>query len=152
MFLQEIQQIGTIREFLFEVNKDGNIYWVCEAVPQGTTDFSKVQVFFHPTVKQKGVVHAEEADYPAFRGGWSGKLQRYVEMQGAQLAGARQTTLLVPFMTMASLGGKAPAYMFAVNATETLEAIIKTLEQMLEREKEPIKGPELHELPLPTYK
>jgi hypothetical protein len=122
--LQEIQQTGTIREFLFEMKKDGNIYWVGAAVPQGTTDFSKVQVFFHPTVVQNGVVHAEERDYPAFRGGWADSLQRYVEMQGCQLAGARLTTLIVPFMTMASLGGKAPGYMFATDPTETLEAIM----------------------------
>lgn len=121
---QEISQAGSISEFLFEMRKDGGIYWVGAAVPQGTSDFSKVQVFFHPTVVQAGVVHAAEGDYPAFRGGWSGSLQRYVAMQGGQLAGMRQTPLIVPFMTMAAYGGLAPAYMFATRPTETLNAII----------------------------
>ena len=78
---QEIAQTGSIREFLFEMRKDGAVYWIGAAVPQGTADFSKVQVFFHPTVVQAGVVHAAEGDYTTFRGGWSGSLQRYVAMQ-----------------------------------------------------------------------
>jgi hypothetical protein len=94
--LQEIRQTGSIREFLFEMNKDGQTYWIGAAVPQGTSDFSKVQVFFHPTVVQNGVVHAADSDYRAFVGGWSGSLQRYVAMQGGQLAGARQTALISP--------------------------------------------------------
>lgn len=128
--LQEISQTGSIREFLFEMRKDGTVYWIGAAVPQGTSDFSKVQVFFHPTVVQnqgKGLpplVHAAEGDYPAFRGGWSRSLQRYVAMQGGQLAGARQTPLIVPFMTMAAFTGRAPAYMFATRPTETLNAIM----------------------------
>jgi hypothetical protein len=121
---QEIQQTGTINEFLFEMRKDGAIYWIGAAVPQGTSDFSKVQVFFHPTVVQGGVVHAREIDYPTFSGGWSGSLQRYVAMQGGQLAGVRQTTLIVPFMTMAAFTGQAPAYMFATRPIETLNAIM----------------------------
>jgi hypothetical protein len=120
----EIAQTGTIHEFLFEMRKDGAIYWIGAAVPQGTTDFSKAQVFFHPTVVQAGVVHAADGDYASFRGGWSGRLQRYVAMQGGQLAGARRTTLIVPFMTMAATTGKAPAYMFATRPTETLNAIL----------------------------
>jgi hypothetical protein len=70
------------------------------------------------------VHHAKEADYPTFRGGWSGSLQRYVAMQGGQLAGARQTTLIVPFMTMSAFSGHAPAYMFATRHNETLNAIM----------------------------
>ena len=122
--LQEVRQSGLIREFLFEMTKDGQVYWVGAAVPEGTSDFSKVQVFFHPTVVQAGVVHAKEGDYQGFTGGWSGSLQRYVAMQGGQLAGARKTTLIVPFMTMAAFRGKAPAYMFATRSTETLNAIM----------------------------
>ena len=50
-FLQEIPLIVPIREFLFQIRKDGQVYWVGAAVPDGISDFSKVQVFFHPTVK-----------------------------------------------------------------------------------------------------
>ena len=122
--LQEIPQTGSIREFLFEMTKDGQVYWIGAAVPAGTTDFSKVQVFFHPTVVQNGRVHAKETDYPTFTGGWSGSLQRYVAMQGGQLAGARKTALIVPFMTMAAATGRAPNYMFATRSAETLNAIM----------------------------
>ena len=122
--LQEIPQTGSMREFLFEMRKDGAVYWVGAAVPQGTTDFTKVQVFFHPTVVQHKTVHATEGDYPLFRGGWSTKLKRYVARQGGQIAGARQTALIVPFMTMAAFTGKAPAYMFGTRAKETLDAIM----------------------------
>jgi hypothetical protein len=75
-------------------------------------------------VVQAGVVHAAEGDYPGFRGGWSGSLKRYVAMQGGQLAGVRQTALIVPFMTMAAYTGRTPAYMFATRPTETLNAIM----------------------------
>jgi hypothetical protein len=126
-FLQEIPLIVPIREFLFQIRKDGQVYWVGAAVPDGISDFSKVQVFFHPTVKNGKLVHAREGDYPTFTGGWSGSIQRYVEMQGGQLAGARQTPLLVPFMTMASLSGSAPAYMFATRSMETLSAILSAV-------------------------
>lgn len=124
VLFQEAQQSGSIREFLFQMNKDGVTYWVGAAVPEGTTDFTKVQVFFHPTVVQAGTVHAADSDYKTFTGGWSGSLQRYVAMQGGQLAGARKTTLIVPFMTMAAYTGSATSYMFATSSTQTLNAIM----------------------------
>jgi hypothetical protein len=126
-FLQEIPQTAPMREFLFQVRKDGAVYWVGAAVPAGVADFSKAQVFFHPTVVNGGVVHAKEGDYPAFAGGWRDSLQRYVAMQGGQLAGASPAPLIVPFMTMASLRGTAPAYMFGTRATETLTAILSAV-------------------------
>lgn len=128
---QEIPQTGTISEFLLEMRKDGFVYWVGVAVPLGTIDFSKAQVFFHPTVINGGVVHAADKDYPKFGGGWSGSLQRYVAMQGGQLAGARLTPLVVPFMTMAACSGKAPFYMFATRPLETLNAIMTTVRDLV---------------------
>ena len=128
-FLQEQKLTRKIRDFLFEMRKDGEIYWVGAAVPDGTSDFTKAQVFFHPTVLQNGIRHAKEEDYPTFTGGWSGSLQRYVAMQGGQLAGARQMPLIVPFMTMASYRGAAPAYMFATRPIETLNAIISAVRE-----------------------
>lgn len=120
----ETRSTSSIHEFLFEMRKDGGAYWVGAAVPRDTSDFTQAHVFFHPTVVQAGTVHAADPDYAAFTGGWSGSLQRYVAMQGAQLAGARQTPLIVPFMTMAALGGRAPAYLFATRPAETLDAIL----------------------------
>jgi hypothetical protein len=134
--LQEVSQTGRISEFLFEMRKDGGIYWIGAAVPEGTSDFSKVQVYFHPTVDQRQrdghvVHHAKESDYPTFSGGWSGSLERYVAMQGGQLAGVRQTTLIVPFMTMSAFSGRAPAYMFATRPRDTLDLIMTTVRDVM---------------------
>jgi hypothetical protein len=131
--LTESGVVGQMSEFLFKMEKDGQIYWIGAAVPDGTSDFSKVQVFFHPTVVQRDargpVVVAAEGDYPAFTGGWSGSLKRYVALQGGQLAAApKQMALIVPFMTMAAFGGKAPAYMFATRPTDTLNAIMEAVQ------------------------
>ena len=40
-----------ISELLFKVQKDSSIFWVGAAVPLGTFDFTRTQVFFHPTVQ-----------------------------------------------------------------------------------------------------
>jgi hypothetical protein len=130
-FLAEMPLTTTIHNLLFKVTKDGAVFWVGAAVPLGTTDFTKVQVFFHPTVVQgrppNQVVHARDADYPAFTGGWSGSLQRYVAMEGGQLAGARQVALLVPFTTMAALGGGA-THMFTTDPVATLSFITAAIQ------------------------
>lgn len=123
-FLQEIEQKGSICELLFEMRKGGDVFWVGVAVPQGTSDFTKAHVFFHPTVVQAGVTHASEQDYREFKGGWSGRLQRYVAMQGGQLAGARLAPLIVPFMTMGAITGNPRAYMFGDRPRETFNAIL----------------------------
>jgi hypothetical protein len=127
--LQEQALTTKIRDLLFEMRKDGEIYWVGAAVPEGVSDFTKVQVFFHPTIFQKPVWRAKEEDYPAFTGGWRENLQPYVARQGGQLAGARRMPLVVPFMTMASYSGKAPAYMFATRSIETLNVIIAAVRE-----------------------
>jgi hypothetical protein len=125
-FLEEMPLTTTIHNLLFKVTKDSVVFWVGAAVPFGTTNFTKIQVFFHPTVVQgfppHQTVHARDIDYPTFTGGWSGSLQRYVAMEGGQLAGARQVTMLVPFTTMTALGGGA-ANMFTTDPVATLSHI-----------------------------
>jgi hypothetical protein len=68
-FLEEMPLPTTIHELLFKVTKNGAVFWVGAAVPLGTTDFTKIQVFFHPTVVQGNDVHARDVDYPNFTGG-----------------------------------------------------------------------------------
>jgi hypothetical protein len=128
-FLQQIAVEATIRNLLFQMRKDGQVYWVGAAIREGGADFTKAQVFFHPTVINGGVVHAADRDYPTFTGGWSGSLQRYVRMQGGLLASVRATPLIIPFMTMAANAGKAPAYMFATRPVETLNAILTAFQK-----------------------
>jgi hypothetical protein len=118
---------ATIQEFLFKVEKDGSVFWVGAAVPQNATDLTRAQVYFHPTVVQQHTVHAAEGDYRDFKGGWSGSIQRYVPMQGGQLAGAGELyPLLVPFTTMKALARRS-ANMFSSRPVETLNAVMQAI-------------------------
>lgn len=128
--LDEMALPATIHELLFKVVKDSEVFWVGAAVPVGTLNFSKVQVFFHPTVVQGNEVRAKEADYPAFTGGWSGALQRYVALEGGQLAAVRQLPMLVPFTTMAALGGGSKN-LFAQDPVATLSHITAAIQATL---------------------
>jgi hypothetical protein len=114
---------STIHELLFRVEKDSSVFWVGAAVPFGTIDFTKAQVFFHPTVIQQGVVRAADADYPEFKNGWPNTMQRYTEMEGCQLAGGRLTTLLVPFTPMGALSSPSQN-MFSSDPIGTINAIM----------------------------
>jgi hypothetical protein len=125
--LEEMPLTTTIHELLLKVTKDSSVFWVGVAVPFGTTDFTKIQVFFHPTVVQAGTVHARDADYSAFTGGWSGSLQRYIALQGGQLAASRRLPMLVPFTTMAALSGGAHN-MFTVDPVATLSHITAAIQ------------------------
>ena len=126
-FLTEMPLNTIIQEFLFKVEKGASIFWIGAAVPLGTVDFTRVQIFFHPTVVQAGTVHAADADYPAFGGGWSRSIQRYVAMEGGQLAGARLLPLLVPFTTMGALSDPAKN-MFSVEPIEALNAVLTAIQ------------------------
>jgi hypothetical protein len=137
-FFQQITVESTIRNLLFEMRKDGEVYWVGAAIQGGGTDFTKAQVFFHPTVINGGNVHAADRDYPKFTGGWSGSIQRYVRMQGGLLASVRATPLIVPFMTTASGAGKGPAYMFATRPIETLNAILTAFQKEVTGKSDPV--------------
>ncbi len=126
--LVQIPATAEIHEFLFEVKKGASVFWVGAAVPKGTTDFTKAQVYFHPTVVQAGVVHAADADYRDFKGGWSGSIQRYVAMQGAQFAAAnKRYPMLFPFTTMAALGD-AGKNMFGDRPVATLNNVMDAIQ------------------------
>ena len=121
----------TLHEFLFQVQKGSSIFWVGAAVPFGTVDFTRAQVYFHPTVVQAGTVHAADTDYQDFKGGWSGSIQRYVAMEGGQLAGARLMPLLVPFTTMAALNHTPDVNMFSDRPLETLQSVMDAIQDEL---------------------
>jgi hypothetical protein len=125
--LSEMPLATAIHEFLFEVTKDGTVFWVGAAVPLGTTDFTRTQMYFHPMVVQPDGVHARDEDYRGFTGGWSGTMQRYVAMEGGQLAGARLMPLLVPFTTMGALSNPA-LNMFSHDPVDTLNAIMAEIQ------------------------
>src|SRR5262249_30492666 len=124
---------GEMHELLYKVTKGATVFWVGVAVPEGTTDFSRAQIFFHPTVVQntgkRRTVIADDKDYPEFGGNWKhqpggGGIHPYVPMRGGQLAAAgRKVPLIAPFTTMAALGTPA-SNMFGDRPKATLEAVL----------------------------
>ena len=143
----EVAAFAKIHEFLFEIRKSGSVFWMGAAVPENTSDFTRAQVFFHPTVKQGNEIRAKEEDYPEFKGDWStltttsgSSIQRYVPLQGVQLAAAGlKMPLLVPFTTMAALK-TASANMFTDRPIETIASVIQAIQSGLAD----------HPMPMPT--
>ncbi len=124
---QPVSPSADIHEFLFEVKKGSSVFWVGAAVPKGVSDFTRAQVYFHPTVVQNGTVHAADGDYREFKGGWSGSLQRYVAMQGGQFAAAgKRYPMIFPFTTMAALQGGGHN-MFTDRPVVTLNGIMDAI-------------------------
>ena len=120
-----------IHEFLFELKKSGMVFWVGAAVPKAATDFTRAQVYFHPTVMQNGRVIAADADYRLFKRGWVDSIQQYVPRQGAQFGAAgRKYPLIFPFMTMDSLR-KGGSNMFADRPVETLNRIMDAIHDLM---------------------
>lgn len=120
--------LAEIRQLLFRVFKGGRIFWVGAAIPKDTADFTRAQLYFHPTVINGGNVVAKDGDYESFGGGWTGQLYRYVPMQGGQLAAVAPIPLLVPFTTMAALRGGADN-MFSDRPVETLQAVMDAIQR-----------------------
>jgi hypothetical protein len=125
--------------FSLKIRKSGSVFWMGAAVPENTADFTRAQVFFHPTVQQAGHVVADDKDYPEFKGGWSsitrpvGSIQRYVALEGVQVATAGlKMPMLVPFTTMAALNRKAPsANMFTDRPVDTIVAVMEAIQNEL---------------------
>jgi hypothetical protein len=127
-----------IHEYLFEVRRGPNKFWVGAAVPEGTTDFTQAQVFFHPTVVQNGIIRADDKDYPNWTGGWSERLQKYIPRHGGQLGAKRKVPLIIPFMTMKALkttkGGGMPAdNIFRDHPVQTLNTIIQAVQKAAQK-------------------
>jgi len=123
-FLEQFDLPAQIREFRFEVEKPNAKFWVGVAVPDGTTDFQRAHVFFHPTPVQNGVVRAADSDYPRFVGGWPKRIERYMPRHGGQMAAARKLPLIIPYMTMASAKMDQKFNVFADRPVATLNAIL----------------------------
>ncbi len=73
--------------------------WLGVAVPHGITDFTKVNIFFHPLPAQAGYL---DSQYQAKAGLWP-QLFYYMERLGYQLDGAdRNQIIIMPFLTEAA--------------------------------------------------
>jgi hypothetical protein len=121
--LVEGPAIGTVSEFLFKIVKNGSIFWVGAAVPEGTTDFSRVYIFFHPDT----IAASDDAAYPSFSGRWP-TVQRYVAPLGIQMASLKKMALIVPFMTNASGSNSSSTNLFGSSPAETLNDIVSAIQ------------------------
>ncbi|MDA7415739.1 hypothetical protein PGB34_05125 [Xenophilus arseniciresistens] len=126
--LREVPLALPVSLYRCKVRKNGRSFWIGAAVPVGTLDYTGVQLYFHPTPTNGGVVHAADPDYASFGGGWAGSIERYLPMIGGQLAGVRPMVLLTPFMTMAAMSDGA-ANMFTEQGVEMLNAVMAALQR-----------------------
>lgn len=127
-YLKEESVTESIHELLFNVTKDGDSYWVGAVVPEGATDFTKVQIFFHPKPTNGGAL---DKDYPQLTSpGWRAKYD-HMWFLGVQLAKVRKTPLIYPFMRESAFSrqGNAPSpkFIFATRPRETLSAIVSAV-------------------------
>jgi hypothetical protein len=146
-----------IHELLFEVRRETSVFWVGVAVPKGTTDFTRAQVFFHPTVIQAGNVVAADSDYRDFKGGWR-DVMHYVPDQGGQLAYAeRRLPLVVPFTTMAAVqkvtksGEAGPDNMFSERPINLLNAVMAASQKEVSPGVGAAARPELREIGVSSF-
>ena len=136
---------GIFWRFLFKVEKDGQIYWVGVSVPPLTTDFTRLQVFLHPTPTQNGTVIGSNADYPGFKGGWR-KIYRYMPIQGTQLAAVRPMIMVVPFNRDAATNASSNQSVFATRPHATLNAIATAAHLQLGRRLPIMAAPGVHQV------
>jgi hypothetical protein len=98
--LQFVGADVALTTMLFELNSDVVVpNWFGVAVPSGIQDFTRPNIFFHPTPGQAGY---NDADDPNKSGLWP-DLFYYMERLGKQVAGAdRGQIVIMPFLTNAA--------------------------------------------------
>lgn len=125
--LVEAPAIGTITELLFRIEKNGVVFWVGAAVPEGTSDFTRAYIFFHPDT----IGSSDDAAYPTFTGRWP-TVQRYVAEMGLQMAAAKKgMVVIVPFMTWKSKSNSAQTNLFADRGVDTINDIMTAVQMSL---------------------
>jgi hypothetical protein len=91
----------SVTTFLFELQEEVVPKWFGVAVPPSVTDFTRVNIFFHPSPGQAGY---QDSDYSTLAGKWP-NLFYYMERLGYQADAARQTganpnqIIVMPFLT-----------------------------------------------------
>src|SRR5665213_96406 len=88
-----------VTTMLFQLNASVVPNWFGVAIPNGITDFTKANIFFHPLPAQAGY---KDSDYPTKAGMWP-QLFYYMERLGYQVDGAaRNQIIIMPFLTNAA--------------------------------------------------
>ncbi|MEP7076941.1 MAG: hypothetical protein ABI878_14130 [Acidobacteriota bacterium] len=117
--LVEGSAVGTATQFLFKIKKNGKIFWVGASVPEGTSDFSRAHIFFHPNTKGP-------EGYTNFSSGWPDVKQKYLVGLGLHMASVKQMVLIVPFTPLVSdISPTCP--LFADRGLDTLNDILTAI-------------------------
>ena len=94
-----------VTTMLFQISDAVVPNWFGVAIPTGTVDFTKPNLFFHPIPAQAGY---RDSDYPTKTGYWP-KLFYYMERLGSQVDAAvslygapRNQVVIMPFLTSAA--------------------------------------------------
>ena len=114
---------GEMHEFRFKIEKGGAVFWVGAAVPKGTTDFSRMYVFFHPDT-----MGGETPNYAEFVGQRWSDATRYVQQMGSQMAMIKKIPVVVPFMTSDSAANTAKTNLFGDHGQETLNDLAAAMQ------------------------
>lgn len=129
--LMQSTRTSRIHELRFRVTKPGGTFWVGVGVPEGTVQFGRAFLFFHPTPVNGGLVRAADSDYPKFVGGWVNRIEKYMVRNGGQLALARKLPLVLPYMTMASARMEPRFNVFADRPLETIAGVLAAARQII---------------------
>ena len=124
---------ATVAKMRFEVTRAGTTFHVGACVPEGTVDFTKAYIFFHPdTMEPK-----DTPNYAKFTGRWT-SVERYTSIMGVQGGQVRKTVVLIPFMTIESRSNQGNTNVFGDHGLETLDAILHACATAVKRE---VTGP-----------
>lgn len=113
-----------------KVVKDQGVFWATLITSDNTNDFSKVNIFHHPSPNQhkdkQKRPDAPDSAYETFGGGWRALEMAYGQAMGVQHAASSVSfPLLIPLMRMSAFNSPSPAnHIFAAEPVETLNAIM----------------------------
>jgi hypothetical protein len=95
---------------------------VCAVVPDGTTEFNRALIFFHPLpTKRAGY---DDGQYAQQTGGWH-NIYRYCEQQGAQLAASNKKMIFI--MPIFNLASTETCGFFPAKWKDLIELILRNI-------------------------
>jgi hypothetical protein len=131
----EFKPQGDFHDLLIEVKKGGRVFWVGAAVPKGTTDFSRAQMYFTPSTVKPGpggrrIVLADDKDYQAFTGGWATRMRNFIPMMGGQAASAKKPViLLITYMKATAFKDLNDDNVFKDRPVQTLNVVMNEIKR-----------------------
>jgi hypothetical protein len=131
----EFKPQADFHDLLIEVKKGGRVFWVGAAVPKGTTDFSRAQMFFTPSTVKPGpdgrfIVLADDKDYQAFTGEWATRMRNFIPMMGVQAAAAKKPVImLITYMKSTAFRVLNDDNVFKDRPVQTLNVVMNEIKR-----------------------